>query len=157
MQIPVQQFPILTPGQMNPYNQDVINLINKNAYGQNSALNSQLASAGQFGSNRATLGANDIANTQASTINSFLAPQYNNAVQNALTTIPQLNAQSAQAQLQAGGFQRSLYGQTQQAPFTGLQSIASILGVLPTNSSQSTSSGSNQSAGFNFGTGNKLF
>ena len=112
-------------------------------------MQGQLATQGQFGSNRAALGANDIANTQASEIGSLLNPEYNSAVTNALTTIPQLNAQSAQSQLQTGQF---LQGQTQaanQAPITGLQSLAQILGVLPTNSGQSTSSGS--SNGFNFG------
>lgn len=142
-----QQFTNSINMQMNPYNQDVINQINKQAYGANSMLSSTLAQAGQFGSNRAALGANDIANTQASTIGSLLNPQYNTAVQNALTTIPQLNAASASAQLQGGQFQRSLAGQTSQAPITALQSIAQILGILPTNSGQSTGSSSNSSFG----------
>lgn len=146
-----QQFNSSINEQMNPYNQDVINLINKNAYGQNSALQSSVQGAGQFGSNRAVLGANDIANNQASTIGSLLNPEYNNAVNNALTTIPQLNAQSAQAQLQAGQFQQGQQAAVNQAPFTGLSSLAQILGVLPTNSSQSTSSGNNSQSGFNFG------
>jgi hypothetical protein len=137
--------------QMNPYNQDVIDQINKNAYGQNSMLSSQLTQAGQFGSNRAVLGANDIANTQASTIGSILNPEYNNAVTNALTTIPQLNAQSASAQLQGGQFQRQLAGQTAQAPVSSLASIAQILGILPTQSGQSTGSSNGSSSGFNFG------
>lgn len=128
--------------QMNPYNQDVINQINKQAYGQNSVLQGQLASQGQFGSNRAALGANDIAGTQASEIGSLLNPEYNTAVNNALTTIPGLNEASSAAQLQGGQFQRNLGLQTSQAPVTALQSIAQILGILPTNSGQSTSSGS---------------
>lgn len=132
--------------QMNPYQSSVIDQVNRNAYGQNSQLQSQLNSAGQFGSNRATLGANDIANSQASTIGSLLGQQYNTASQNALTTIPALQAQSAQAQLQGGQFQRGLYSQQQQAPFTGLQTIASLLGVIPTSSSQ----GQGESSGFGF-------
>ena len=137
--------------QMNPYNQDVINQINKNAYGQNSLLNQQLTQAGQFGSNRAALGANDIATTQANEIGSLLNPEFNTAVNNALTTIPQLNAQSAQAQLQAGSAQRQLAAQTAQAPITSLQSLAQVLGVLPTNSGQSTGTSNQSSNGFNFG------
>lgn len=137
--------------QMNPYNQDVINQINKNAYGQNSVLNQQATQAGQFGSNRQMLGANDIATTQANEIGSLLNPEYNTAVNNALTTIPQLNAQSAQAQLQGGAFQRQLAGQTAQAPLTSLSSLAQILGVLPTQSGQSTGSSSGDSSSFNFG------
>ena len=134
--------------QMNPYNQDVINLINKNAYGQNSALQSSLQGAGQFASNRATLGANDIANNQAATIGSLLNPEYNTAVNNALTTIPQLNAQSAQSQLQAGQFLQGQQQAANQAPFTGLSALSQILGVLPTNSG--SSSGSSSQSGFNF-------
>lgn len=136
--------------QMNPYNQDVIGQINQQAYGADSALQSSVAGAGQFGSNRATLGANNIANQQAQTIGSILQPQYQNALTNSLTTIPQLQAQSAQGQLQAGQLQRSLGLQTAQAPVTALQSIAQILGILPTQSGQSTgtSNASGDSSGF---------
>lgn len=137
--------------QMNPYNQDVIDLINKNAYGQNSALNQTLTQAGQFGSNRAALGANDIASNQANTIGSLLNPEYNTAVTNALTTIPQLQANSASAQLQGGAFQRQLAGQTAQAPVSSLSSLAQILGILPTNSGQSTGTSSGGSSSWNFG------
>lgn len=145
--------------QMNPYNQDVIGQINQQAYGADSALQSGLAGAGQFGSNRAILGANNIANQQAQTIGSILQPQYQNALTNSLTTIPQLSAQSAAGQLQGGQFQRQLGLQTAQAPITSLQSIAQILGILPTQSGQSTgqSSGSNQSVGFNLFGNDSLF
>lgn len=137
--------------QMNPYNQNVINQIQQQAYGQNSVLNSQLSAAGQFGSNRAALGANDIANSQANNIGALLNPEYNTALNNALTTIPQLGAQSAQAQLQTGQLVQGQQEATQQAPLTALQSLSQILGILPTNSSQSTGSGQNSSSGFNFG------
>ena len=137
--------------QLNPYNQDVISQINQQAYGANSALQSGLAGAGQFGSNRATLGANNIANQQAQTIGSVLQPQYQNALTNSLTTIPQLQAQSAAGQLQGGQFQRQLGLQTAQAPITALQSIAQILGILPTQSGQQTSQGSGSSSSVNFG------
>lgn len=146
-----QQFTNSVNMQMNPYDQNVIGQINKQAYGANSQLASTLAQAGQFGSNRMTLGANDIANSQANTIGSILNPEYNTAVQNALTTIPGLSQQSAQAQLAGGQFQRSLAGQTAQAPVTGLQSIAQILGILPTQSGQSTGSSNSNSSGWNFG------
>lgn len=137
--------------QMNPYQSSVIDQVNRNAYGQNSQLQSQLNSAGQFGSNRAALGANDIANSQASTIGGLLSTQYNTALQNALTTIPQANLQNAQAQLQGGQFERSLNAQQNQAPLTGLQTIAQLLGVLPTNSSQNSAQNSASSWNFNAG------
>lgn len=136
--------------QMNPYNQDVENLVNQQAYGADSALNSQLSAAGQYGSNRAALGANNIANMQASTLGSILQPEFQTAMGNALTTIPQLNQQSALAQLQGGQFQQGLNLQNMQAPMSALSAYGSLLGVLPQtggSTSQSTGSGSSSSTG----------
>lgn len=131
--------------QMNPYDSSVLDQIQRQAYGQNSALNSATTAAGQYGSNRQALGANDIANSQASTIGSVLGGEYNTALQNALTTLPGLRQQDAQAQLSAGANQRTLAGQTAQAPVNALQQIGAALGILPTSggsqqSSQSTAS-----------------
>lgn len=137
--------------QQNPYDQSVINTYNQQANGQQSNLNQQLSSAGQFGSNRAALGANDIDMTRLNNIGAFKQSEFNTQMNNALTTIPQAQLQQANAALSAGGFQRSLAGQTAQAPITGLQSIAQILGILPTNSGQSTGSSNNSSSGFDFG------
>jgi hypothetical protein len=136
--------------QINPYNQDVENLVNQQAYGADSALNSQLSAAGQYGSNRAALGANNIANMQASTLGSILQPEFQTAMNNALTTIPQLNQQSALAQLQGGQFQQGLNLQNMQAPVSALSAYGSLLGVLPQtggSTSQSTGSGSSSSTG----------
>jgi hypothetical protein len=133
--------------QTNPFNQSVINTINQQANGQQSNLNQQLSAAGQFGSNRAALGANDIDQTRLNTIGTFQQGNYNTALQNSLTTIPQQQLADANAQLSAGGFQRTLAGQTAQAPITGLQSIAQLLGILPTNSGQSTASSSSNAWG----------
>lgn len=136
--------------QMNPYDQSVIDTINRQAQGQNSVLQQNLNSAGQFGSNRGMLGANDIDLSRLQQIGTFKQQGFNNALQNSLTTIPQSQLQDANAQLSAGGFQRQLGMQQQQAPTNALMSIAQILGVLPTNSGQSNSS-SSQGGGFNFG------
>ncbi len=132
--------------QQNPYNQSVLNTIQKQAYGADSALNSTLTNAGQYGSNRGALGANDIANTQANTIGSILGGQYNTELQNALTTLPALRNTDASNQLAAAANQRQLALQTSSAPITGLQQVGTALGVLPssggsqgTSSSQSTS------------------
>jgi len=130
--------------QMNPYNDSVLNQVQQQAYGQNSALKSALTAAGQYGSNRQTLGANDIANTQANTIGSLLGGQFNTALQNALTTLPQLRQQDAQGQLAAGANQRALAGQQSSAPITALQQLGAALGILPT-SGGSTGSSSQQS------------
>jgi len=139
--------------QQNPFDQSVIDGINKQANGQQSNLNQAVSAAGQFGSNRAILGANDIDLSRLQQIGTFKQNQFNTNLNNALTTIPQAQLQQANAALSAGGFQRNLAGQTNQAPITGLQSIAQILGILPTNSGQSTGSSSNSSSGFNFGIG----
>lgn len=132
--------------QMNPYMGSVLDQIQKQAYGANSALKSATTAAGQYGSNRGALGANDIANTQADTIGSILGGQYNSALQNALTTLPQLREQSAQGQLGAAANQRQLYAQQQQAPIAGLGAIGSLLGALP-QSGGSVSNTSSQSSG----------
>lgn len=123
--------------QQNPYNQSVIDAINRAFTGQESANTQAADVAGNLGSNRYQLGANDIANTQAQTIGSFLQGQYNTNLQNALTTIPQMNLNSALQTLntQAG---QQLY------PATALSSYGAALGILPSNggsTSQSTSQG----------------
>lgn len=137
--------------QQNPYDKYVIDEINRQSQGQSSALQQQLNSAGQFGSNRAFLGANDIDLSRLNQIGQFQQGQYNTDLNNALTTLPSLRANTAQAQLQAGQAQQNLGMQQAQAPVSGLAAISQILGVLPTNSSQSSgsSSGSNFSFGFN--------
>lgn len=135
--------------QQNPYDKYVIDEINRQSTGQNSALQKSLNTAGQFGSNRSFLGANDIDLSRINQIGTFKQQGYNTALNNAMTTLPQARAADAQAQLAAGGAQRTLAGQTAQAPINALASISSILGVLPTNSGQS--SGSSRSSGFSFG------
>lgn len=140
--------------QQNPYNQSVLNTIQNQAYGQNSALKQNLTAAGAYGSNRGALGANDIANTQANTIGSILGGQYNTELQNALTTLPQLREQSAQAQLGAGANQRQLALSQSSAPIAGLQQIGAALGVLPTNGGTTQQSTESQSGN---GTLNNLF
>ena len=137
--------------QTNPYDSSVIAEINRQATGQNSALNSAMSSAGQFGSNRMALGANDIDLSRLNQIGTFKNNEFQTAMNNALTTIPQANLNAANAQLSAGGFQRSLASQTNQAPVNALASISQILGILPTNSGSSSSSGSSSQHGFNFG------
>lgn len=133
--------------QTNPFDSSVIDTINRQAQGQGSVLNQQLSKAGQFGSNRAALGANDIDLTRLNQIGTFKQGQFNTALNNAMTVLPQSRLQDANAQLQGGAFQRDLYGQGQQAPLSALARISQILGVLPTNSGTSSSSGSGFNAG----------
>lgn len=140
--------------QTNPYDKYVIDEINRQSQGQNSALQQNMNAAGQFGSNRQFLGANDIDLSRLNQIGQFRQNQYNTSLNNALTTLPSARANDASAQLSAANAQRSLAAQTAQAPISGLAAISSILGVLPTNSGQSTSS--NNSSGWNFGFGSDI-
>lgn len=132
--------------QMNPYNQFVIDEINRQMQGENSALNQQLNQAGQLGSNRGMLGANDIDLSRANQIGGFLQGQYNTALQNALTTLPQARQTDIGNLFNIGQFQRGLAGETSQAPMTALRNISQVIGVLP-QSGGSTSSGSSSSSG----------
>lgn len=137
--------------QMNPYNQDVINQINTNAMGAGSVLNSQLSAAGQFGSNRAALGANDIGIQQANEIGSLLNPEFNTAMTNALTTIPQAFQTSAAGSVNAGLTQQQQALAKSTAPYTALSAYSSLLGNIP-QSGGSVSNGTNSSAtGSGFG------
>lgn len=131
--------------QTNPFDQSVIDTINRQGQGQYSVLNQALSSAGQLGSNRGLLGANDIDLSRLQQIGTFKQGEYNTALQNALTTLPQLRAQDAGLQLGAGANQRALALQQSSAPITGLQQIGGALGALP-NSGGSTSSQSGSSS-----------
>lgn len=137
--------------QQNPYDHYVIDEINRQAQGSNSVLQQNLSRAGQFGSNRGMLGANDIDLTRLGQIGQFQQGQFNTNLNNALTTLPQLRASTAQSQLAAGQAQRGLSSQTAQAPINALAAISQILGVLPTNSGQSSGSGNSSQSGFSFG------
>lgn len=137
--------------QMNPYNQDVINQIEQAQNGQESQLSQYLTQAGQFGSNRGMLGASDISEQAANQIGSFLGGQYNTSLQNALTTIPQNNAQSAQGSVQAGQLAQQQGLQDQQAPVSALAALSQIFGILPQSggtTQQSTSQNSSNNGIF---------
>lgn len=132
--------------QTNPFDSSVIDTINRQAGGDYSILKQSLDQAGQFGSNRQNLGANDIDLSRLQQIGTFKQNQFNTALQNALTTLPGLRQQDAQAQLGAGANQRNLAMQTSTAPITALQQIGAALGILPTNGgSQSTSTSKSSS------------
>lgn len=139
--------------QMNPYMSSVIDQVNRQAQGQYSLTNQASAQAGQMGSNRSILGANDIDQTRLQTIGGLLGNQYNTALQNALTTIPQGLQSYGSSLISAGQNQRQLATDTQQAPVNALLAAAQALGVLPKTDASGTSSGS--SSGWNAGAGTK--
>lgn len=130
----------------NPYMSSVIDPVNRQADSQYSILKQSLDQAGQFGSNRQNLGANDIEQTRLNTIGGLLSGQYNTAVGNVLNNLIPQQQQDAQNQLAAGASQRQLALQQSSAPITGLQQVGSALGILPSSGgSQSTNSSSAQS------------
>lgn len=131
--------------QMNPYNSSVINQIERAQNGNLSQLNSYLTNTGTYGSNRGELGANDISQSAADQVGSFLNGEFNTALGNSLTTIPQTNAQSAAGSVQGGQLQQSQQLQNQQAPVSALASLAQLLGVLPQSAGGSQSTGTSTS------------
>lgn len=113
--------------QMNPYNQFVIDAINREAGGNYSLLKDALSSSGAIGSNRQILGANDIDLTRTGQIGQFLQGQYNTAMNNALTTLPQARTADAQNLLSIGDFMRNLDTLTKQAPISALQAGTGLM------------------------------
>lgn len=133
--------------QTNPFDKSVIDTINREAAGQGSQLRSMLTSAGQYGSNRGALGANDIDLTRLNQIGTFKQNQFNTALNNALTTLPAARAASAQNILNTGDYLRNLQGQTTQAPYTALSKFAGLLGVVPQSGGSTQTSTASSSNG----------
>lgn len=131
--------------QMNPYDQYVIDEINRQSGGDYSILKQSLNEAGQMGSNRQNLGANDIDLSRLNQIGTFKQQGYNTALQNAMSTLPGMRQKDATSQLGAASNQRELAMQQSTAPLAALQELAKALGILPTvegsSSSKSSSSG----------------
>lgn len=125
--------------QMNPYDSFVIDEINRQAGGDFSILKQQMDSAGQMGSNRGMLGANDIDLSRLNQIGSFKQSQYNTALQNALSTIPGLRQSDATGALGAGSYARDIDMGTSSAQITALQELAKAMGILPTTEGSQTS------------------
>lgn len=125
--------------QQNPYDQSVIDTIQRQANGSNSLMKQAASQAGQMNSNRTLLGANDIQNTADQQIGDFKNQEYQTAANNALTTIPELQMAGANQQLQAGQDQRTVALGQSMAPITGLQQIAQILAQMPKTAGGSTS------------------
>lgn len=115
----------------NPWNDFVLGDVNRQAAGDYSILKQDIGAAGQFGSNRQRLGANDIEQTRLGTIGKLRQGQYDSALSQVFNNlIPQRQADAA-GKLGIGEFQRNLSGQTAQAPYTGMLALAQALGALP--------------------------
>lgn len=135
---------------MNPYDQYVVNDINREATGQNSLVNQAATLAGQQGSNRSFLGTSDVEQNRLNNIGMFRQGQYNTAIDNILGPLSGLRQQDSMNLLGIGDFQRGLDTQTRQSPYAALQAYGGLLGALPqSGGSQQTSSsqGQGQSGG----------
>lgn len=124
--------------QQNPFDQYVIDAINRESQGANSILGQNLTRAGQMGSNRQMLGANDIDLSRLKQIGQFKQGNYQQALQNALNVLPESRRQDASGALGAGTYERQLGLQQQTAPVTALQQIGQALGILPTDAGGKT-------------------
>lgn len=116
----------------NPFDQYVVNDINREAQGANSILNQALNRTGQMGSNRSILGASDVEQQRLNNIGRFRQENYNNAVNASLGTLSNLRQQDAQNLLGIGTFERGLDEATRQAPLSALSAGQQALGGFQT-------------------------
>lgn len=140
--------------QQNPFDQYVIDAINREAQGANSILGQNLTRAGQMGSNREMLGANDIDLTRLQQIGQFKQGNFQQALQNALNILPESRRADISTALGAGGLERQLGLQQATAPVTALQQIGQALGILPT--AEGSSSSTSKQGGDTLGTIGKI-
>lgn len=130
--------------QANPFNDQVINEINRQGQGQYSALKQAMDAAGQGpSSNRSILGANDVDLSRMGVIGQFLQSQFNTGMTNALTTLPSARAADATSQLGVGDLLRQLDMQTKQAPVNALTAGTNMIAPF-TAGGTSSSTGSQQ-------------
>ncbi len=129
--------------QMNPFNEQVIGEVNRQGQGQYSVLKQAMQDAGQSGSNRTLLGANDVDLSRMGVIGSLLQNQFNTSMNNALTTLPSARAADATSQLGVGDIIRQLGLQTKQAPVNALAAGTGMIAPF-TAGGTSSSSGSSQ-------------
>lgn len=122
----------------NPFDENVINAINREAQGQNSLVNQAATQAGQQGSNRSFLGTSDVEQNRLNNIGQFRQSQYNNAVNQILGPLAGLKQQDITNLMNVGQ-------QEQDLPFQNLMRFAQLLGAVP-QSGGSTQTGSTKSS-----------
>jgi len=112
---------------MNPYMNSVISEVNRQAQGENSVLQQNMNAAGQVGSNRQLLDANDIDLSRMNTIGSLLGGQYNTALNTGLSQ----QQTGINNLLQTGGMQQTQNQGMQQAPLAATEWLQSIMSGYP--------------------------
>lgn len=117
---------------MNPYNDYVINDINREAQGQNSLVNQAATRAGQQGSNRSFLGTSDVEQQRLNSIGQFRQGQYNTALNAVLNNLIPQRQQDASNAMTAGSFERGIDMGTKQAPYAALTAGQQSLAGFPT-------------------------
>jgi hypothetical protein len=139
---------------MNPYNDAVINQINRQATGQNSLVNQAANRAGQMGSNRSFLATSDVEQNRLNNIGQFYQGQYDSAINNVLNKLVPQRAADAATALTVGQ-------QSTQAPLQALMSQLGLLQGVPTSfgdgGQQAKSSGGGTDWGKVAETGLKIF
>lgn len=138
---------------MNPFNDYVIGGINNQANGNYSILKQALGEAGQFGSNRQTLGANDIELQRQNSIGSLLQNQYNQALGQVFNNLVPQRQQDAQNLQGIADRQRTLDFQTKQAPISALQAGTSFISPFTSSTSSSSSKSTDYGGGLLQGAG----
>jgi len=117
---------------MNPYEQNVIDGMNRESQGQNSLVNQAALQAGQMGSNRSFLSTSDVEQNRVNNIGQMRSGQYNTAVNNVLNGLIPQRQQDAQNALTAGGMERELNLQQKQAPLNFANAGWDTLNRVPT-------------------------
>jgi len=115
----------------NPFDSFVIDEMNRQAGGDYSILKQSLNEAGQLGSNRQMLGANDIDLSRLNQIGMFKQDQYNKMLDTALGRLTDLRMNDTNNLLNIGDFQRTLDWNTKQAPINMLKEWGGINTTLP--------------------------
>lgn len=117
---------------MNPFDQYVVDDLNRQSQGNYSLAKQAGESAGQMGSNRDFLAASDVEQQRLNSIGQFRQSQYNQALDSVLGPLAGLRQQDIQNLSGIGEFQRSLDYVTRQAPVNALNAAQGVLVNQPT-------------------------
>jgi len=117
---------------MNPYDEYVINDLNRQAQGQNSLVKQFGNQAGQMGSNRNFLGTSDVEQNRLNSIGTFRQGQYNNSLNTIFNNLVPSRRADATGQLTGGAYGRELQAQQDQAPFNALMQGYGLFNGIPT-------------------------
>ena len=109
---------------MNPFDQFVIDEINRQATGEKGLLSQAATRAGQIGSSRELVGAEDIERRRLSDIGRLKQGQFNTAIQNILGKLPGTRQQDIVNLLTQGQLERDI-------PFQDIERFGGLLAGLP--------------------------